>query len=220
MQEIAADGHCAAPWDTLVDAAVKLLEIAAPIIEEAVHAEVAEENLVQEDIGGKLCLFLTPLHRAETGAATGMLRLLRGQPSWGTIVAEKAIPWVEGKTGLTFSDSQRDALTLSLSSKVVVITGGPGVGKTTLVNSILHVIHHTEANIAYNSHVLINRIPESIVIFSEGRERQGLMPGSFPVIPYAGSILAEVILLILFSDLNPQLSTHVNGTNLEIRRHA
>ena len=140
LQEIAADGHCAAPWDTLVEAAVKLLEIAAPIIEEAVHAEVAEENLVQEDIGGKLCLFLTPLHRAETGTATGMLRLLRGQPAWGTIVAEKAIPWVEGKTGLTLSESQRAALTLSLSSKVVVITGGPGVGKTTLVNSILHVI--------------------------------------------------------------------------------
>ena len=140
LQEIAAEGHCAAPWDTLVEAAVKLLEITAPIIEEAVHAEVAEENLVQEDIGGKLCLFLTPLHRAETGTATGMLRLLRGKPTWGTIVAEKAIPWVEGKTGLTLSDSQRDALTLSLSSKVVVITGGPGVGKTTLVNSILHVI--------------------------------------------------------------------------------
>ena len=140
LQEIAADGHCAAPWDTLVEAAVKLLEIAAPIIEEAVHAEVAEENLVQEDIGGKLCLFLTPWHRAETGTATGMLRLLRGNPTWGTIVAEKAIPWVEGKTGLTLSESQRDALTFSLSSKVVVITGGPGVGKTTLVNSILHVI--------------------------------------------------------------------------------
>ena len=140
LQEIAGDGHCAAPWESLVDAASKLLEISSVIIEEAVHAEVAEENLVKEDIDGKLCLFLTPLHRAEVGTSASILRLLQGSLPWGAIDAEKAIPWVEEKTGLTLSDSQRDAVKLALTSKVLVITGGPGVGKTTLVNSILKLI--------------------------------------------------------------------------------
>ena len=140
LQEIADDGHCAAPWDTLIEEASKLLEIDDKILEEAIHAEIAEENLIQEEIEGKPCLFLTPLHRAESGAATSILRLLQGMPPWGTIDADKAIPWVEGKTELTLSDSQRAAIKLALSSKVVVITGGPGVGKTTLVNSVLLII--------------------------------------------------------------------------------
>ncbi len=140
LQEIADDGHCAAPWDTLLREASKLLEIADQILEEAIHAEIAEENLVQEEIGGKPCLFLTALHRAESGTATSILRLLKGDPPWGVIDVVKVIPWVEEKTGLTLSESQREAVKLALFSKMVVITGGPGVGKTTLVNSILLTI--------------------------------------------------------------------------------
>jgi exodeoxyribonuclease V alpha subunit len=140
LQEIAEDGHCAAPWDILLQEASKLLEIADPILKEAIHAEISEENLIQEDIGGKACLFLTPLQKAESATATSILRLLRGGPPWGNIDTDKAIPWVESKTGLILSETQREAIKLALSSKVVVITGGPGVGKTTLVNSILLTI--------------------------------------------------------------------------------
>ena len=52
----------------------------------------------------------------------------------------RTIPWVEGKTGLKLAPSQIEALTLAVRTKVLVITGGPGVGKTTLVNSILKVL--------------------------------------------------------------------------------
>jgi exodeoxyribonuclease V alpha subunit len=52
----------------------------------------------------------------------------------------KAIPWVEQKTGRTLSPSQRDAVAMALGSKVTVITGGPGVGKTTIVTSILQIL--------------------------------------------------------------------------------
>ena len=137
LQEISANGHCAAPWELLVAEATTLLDITPEIIEKAIGAEVAAENLVCEEINGTPALFLTPLYRAEIGTATSLQRLLQGEPPWGVIDAEKAIPWAEGKSGLTLSDSQRRAISLALSSKAVVITGGPGVGKTTLVNSIL-----------------------------------------------------------------------------------
>src|SRR5262249_5675234 len=52
----------------------------------------------------------------------------------------KAIPWIEQRTGLVFAESQRSAVMLALTSKVLVITGGPGVGKTTLVNAILRIL--------------------------------------------------------------------------------
>jgi predicted ATPase len=53
---------------------------------------------------------------------------------------EQAIPWAERKAGITLAESQREALRLALRSKVLVITGGPGVGKTTLVNTILQIL--------------------------------------------------------------------------------
>ncbi|MDP1666158.1 MAG: ATP-dependent RecD-like DNA helicase [Methylobacter sp.] len=147
LQEWSSEGHCAAIRQALCEMAVKLLEIPAAIIDEAITAELVEGNLVAEINGEQEVLFLTPLHRAEVGCATHLLRLNQGEPPWGQIDAEKAIPWVEGQTGLTLSTSQRTAVELVLTHKVTVITGGPGVGKTTLVNSILKILSAKRMNI-------------------------------------------------------------------------
>lgn len=72
---------------------------------------------------------------------------MQGNPPWGNIDAAAAINWVEGKTGLTLSTSQREAIHAALHHKVVVITGGPGVGKTTLVNSILQIVRAKGINV-------------------------------------------------------------------------
>ena len=60
---------------------------------------------------------------------------------------EKAIPWVEAKTGLTLSESQRHAVRQVIQSKVAIITGGPRVGKTTLVNSILKILRAKQVRV-------------------------------------------------------------------------
>jgi exodeoxyribonuclease V alpha subunit len=140
LQEWSGEGHCAAVRQTHCDMAVKLLEIPAPIIQDAIYAELAEGNLFSEVSGADEFVFLTPLYRAEQGCAAHLQRLNQGDPPWGTIDAEKAIPWVESQTGMTLSESQAVAVRLVLQNKVSVITGGPGVGKTTLVNSLLKII--------------------------------------------------------------------------------
>ena len=147
LQELSGDGHCAAPHDTLIKESVKLLEIDEVILEEAIREEITQENLVPEEIDGVPCLFLTPLHRAEQGVSNSIKRILNGVPPWEQIDADKALPWVEEKTGLTLSQSQQDAVRLALTSKVLVITGGPGTGKTTLVNSILKILAAKQLNI-------------------------------------------------------------------------
>jgi exodeoxyribonuclease V alpha subunit len=139
LQEIAGDGHCAAYQDGLLEAAVKLLEIPEPIIGQAIEEELAQENLIAEPIEEKPALFLAALHRAERGVAEHIARL-GGEPCWGPIDTDRAIPWVEDKTGLNLSESQRKAVARAVNGKVTVITGGPGVGKTTVVNSILRII--------------------------------------------------------------------------------
>src|SRR5918996_6121972 len=140
LQELCAEGDCAAEYERLALAASELLAISRLIIEQAVHRELEEGNLIAERIGDRSCLFLASLYRAETGVAHHLLRLLRSAFSWGQIDPLKAIPWVEGKTGLTLSRSQQEAVAQAISNKVTVITGGPGVGKTTVVNNILWIL--------------------------------------------------------------------------------
>jgi exodeoxyribonuclease V alpha subunit len=140
LQEFAEDGHCAVHRDELIATAITLLEIPGATIERAIALECQAEHLIAEDVEGKPCLFLTSLHRAEVGVASHLLRLLQGDLPWGPIAAARAIPWVEQKTDRTLSPSQREAVAMALQRKVTVITGGPGVGKTTIVTSILQIL--------------------------------------------------------------------------------
>src|SRR6266568_4798063 len=140
LQTFADEGHCAVIHAELIEAATTLLEITETTITQAITLEVQEERLIAEAIDGQPCLLLAPLYRAEVGVATQLLHLLEGAPPWGTIDPAKALPWVEQQTGRTLAASQRAAVAQVLTGKVTVITGGPGVGKTTIVTSILQAL--------------------------------------------------------------------------------
>jgi exodeoxyribonuclease V alpha subunit len=109
-------------------------------VDEALALELAGGDVVADEVDGRACVFLAGLHRAERGIAERLLPAGAGPPPWPAVDVDKAVPWVEQRTGLALAASQREALGLALRSKVLVVTGGPGVGKTTLVNSILKVL--------------------------------------------------------------------------------
>ena len=99
---------------------------------------------IADDLEGRRCVFLAGLYRTEREIAERLKALAIGRPPWSAIDADKGIPWVEQRTRLALADSQREAIRGALVSKVLVITGGPGVGKTTLVDSILKILLHRE----------------------------------------------------------------------------
>jgi exodeoxyribonuclease V alpha subunit len=134
------EGHCGLPTDELIRLAERLLEIPAEPIWAALEAELAAAEVIGDTIGGRSCAFLRGLYAAESGIADRLMALSRGRPPWPQIDATKAIAWVESRGGKSLSASQRDAMALALQSKVAVITGGPGVGKTTLLDAILTVL--------------------------------------------------------------------------------
>jgi exodeoxyribonuclease V alpha subunit len=140
LQEIAAEGHCAAFLDRLRAKAATLLGIPPPVIEQAIEAEIAEEHLVAETIDERPAVLLATLQRAEVGIARGIARLTRDPPPWGRIDVDKALGWVEGQRGLALSASQCQAIATAINAKLTIITGGPGVGKTTVVNAILRIL--------------------------------------------------------------------------------
>ncbi len=140
LQEQSNQGHCASQRHTLEADTAQQLAIPAPIVAQGIDLALAEGHIICEEAEEALWIFLTPLYRSEVGVASHLLRLAVGQPSWGSINQEGALPWVEQQTGLTLSPSQREAVATAVNSKVTIITGGPGVGKTTVVNSILRIL--------------------------------------------------------------------------------
>ena len=140
LTEAMSDGHCGLPRAELIGLAGKLLEVPPPLIDSALAEELAEETVTADHVAGAECIFLTGLYHAERGIAEHVKRVSAGALPWPEIDADKALPWIEQKTGLTLAASQAEAIRLALRSKLMVITGGPGVGKTTIVNSILRIL--------------------------------------------------------------------------------
>jgi len=134
------EGHCALPLKELFTKAYALLEIPQDILHKALTEELRTEELIQDTIDNEICIFLRGLYHSEYSVARSLKSINQGELPWGSIDPEKAIPWVEKKLSLTLSPSQQEAVKKALLSKVLVITGGPGVGKTTLVRSLLTVL--------------------------------------------------------------------------------
>ena len=142
---ISPSGHGSRPstrcWarchEELGPLAAKLLEVPDDAIRTALELELAEGTVVADTVADTPCGFLGHLYRAERAIAERLLRIAAGRLPWPGIDVERALPWVARKTGLSLAPGQAEAVRLALTSKAVVITGGPGVGKTTIVDAIL-----------------------------------------------------------------------------------
>ena len=140
LTEAMDEGHCGLPADELGPLASRLLEVSDDLIRTALDLELAEGTVVADTVEDTPCVFLGGLYRAEQAIAERLSSIAAGRLPWPHIDAEKALPWVERKTGLTLAAGQADAVRLALISKVTVVTGGPGVGKTTIVDAILSIL--------------------------------------------------------------------------------
>jgi exodeoxyribonuclease V alpha subunit len=140
LSEAGGNGHCALPKDILLKNAAELLAMDSLILQRALSEMLAEGELEEDGITGEDLIFLPPIRRAEVEVASRLARFARGKAEYPEIDADKAIAWLKDKKSIDLAPSQAEALRRALCSRVLVITGGPGVGKTTLVNSILTLL--------------------------------------------------------------------------------
>jgi exodeoxyribonuclease V alpha subunit len=140
LTEAMDEGHCGLPTEELIPLAEKLLEVPQELIRTALDLELQEGTVVADRVGETPCVFLAGLHRAEHTIAERLSRLTNGKLPWSWIDPDKALPWAEKQIGLALAESQVAATRLALMSKVLVMTGGPGVGKTTIVKAILRIL--------------------------------------------------------------------------------
>jgi exodeoxyribonuclease V alpha subunit len=139
LMELTGEGHCAFPEDQLVKKTSELLGIDEGIVRAAIEHEIGEGRLVRDRVGDENWIYLATLYHAETRLSSRIRDLCLGNHPLPGIDIEKALAWVEKKVELQLAPAQRDAISMATVSKMLIITGGPGVGKTTIVDSILRI---------------------------------------------------------------------------------
>jgi exodeoxyribonuclease V alpha subunit len=139
LHQLSDEGHCGYPEAAVIERTAQLTQIGSERIRAAVEQQVTEAELVREPEGQEPWLYLKPLFMAEVGVARVLAQLRHGRHPLPAIDMAAALRWVEGKMGIELAATQRDAIRQSAAHKVVVITGGPGVGKTTIVRGILEI---------------------------------------------------------------------------------
>ncbi|MDD4933776.1 MAG: ATP-dependent RecD-like DNA helicase, partial [Methylacidiphilaceae bacterium] len=139
LLEATESGHCALPVPLLLERAKELLELEEPRLREALERSAAQGDLLLEG-EEEPWAFLPYLKRAEERIAERVGSLLSGPPRYPEIDWEKALAWAQGRTGKSLSASQEAALRRARESRMLVVTGGPGVGKTTFLQTLLLIL--------------------------------------------------------------------------------
>jgi exodeoxyribonuclease V alpha subunit len=139
LQELSGEGHVGYPEGEVIARTSELTAIDRAVVEAAIEAGRQEEDFVREPWDGEPWLYLKPLFLAEAGVARELRKLCSGQHPLPAINLDAALTWVEKKMGLELAETQRDAIRRAATQKVLVVTGGPGTGKTTIVRGILEI---------------------------------------------------------------------------------
>jgi len=142
LQEAAGNGHVGVPEHILIEMTAALAEVSPELVGEGIARLRQTDEIVQDAAGvkdGDPLVYLKAYYLAETGTARSLRGLLEGQHPLPEIDTEKALAWIESKMGIEFAKAQREAVKQSVLQKVLVLTGGPGTGKTTIVRAILEI---------------------------------------------------------------------------------
>ena len=133
------NGHTCLPAGKLCEAAASLLGVELELAQDALYTLCENFTLVREEFDGKAYIFLQRQHLSEEYIAARMKALLRlPPPPIGG--ADIQIAAIEEERGIRYADKQREAIRAAMEQGVLLLTGGPGTGKTTTLNAIIHIL--------------------------------------------------------------------------------
>ena len=142
LKELAEDGHVYYPEKDLVRKAEEILKVDREIILQAMIGLAEEKEVFLEAMDGEekcKAVYLAPFYHAEAGSAERLRRLMVYPSNIRPIHPEKAIQWVHEKLSIELAEKQKEAILSSARSKVMILTGGPGTGKTTIITAIIRI---------------------------------------------------------------------------------
>ncbi|HIC90732.1 MAG TPA: ATP-dependent RecD-like DNA helicase [Syntrophaceae bacterium] len=136
LTELTEEGHVYYPESELVEKAIWALDIDREIVTSALANLESNDRIVIKNNS----VYLKALYTAEEHVAQKLNELLNTPKIPFHINTEKAIRWIQGETGLELAERQKLAIQKAMNEKILIITGGPGTGKTTIVNSIIKIL--------------------------------------------------------------------------------
>jgi exodeoxyribonuclease V alpha subunit len=147
LNQLAEEGSVYYAYKPLITRCIEVLHVDRDILTEAIGKLAFNEKIVIEDLNDSIetfqenfkAVFLAKYYLAENRIAERMARLSSAPKSIRPIDTDKAIEWVQGRLTFMLAEKQIHAIRCGLDNKVMIITGGPGTGKTTIINAILKI---------------------------------------------------------------------------------
>lgn len=150
LNKISEEGHCYALREQLVAKGCELLDVAEHLLSMSLDEMIRVKDVIIErhviEVSGTEsepemadAIYLPPFYYSEAGVAKKLSRLIQAKRVGGISNPEHIIRAVEKQLGIRYDDVQLQAIQCAINSKVMVLTGGPGTGKTTTTNSIIRI---------------------------------------------------------------------------------
>lgn len=147
LTQLAEDGHVCYPVQDLMSQTQTMLDIDADFVSKGLKRLSEQGQVIIERVSdvtteesGSTIAFLKRYHLCELSIASNLMRIGNNEKSIREINTPKALEWVSGQINITLAEKQEEAIESALIEKVMVITGGPGTGKTTIINAIIKIL--------------------------------------------------------------------------------
>lgn len=147
LNQLSDDGHVYYPYELLIKKCQEILEVDREIIIKALGTIALDKRIVIEDLNEDInefrennkAVYLAKYHFSETSIANKIKTLINTPELVRKVDTDKALEWVQKQLSITLAEKQKDAIKSAIENKVMIITGGPGTGKTTIINAVLKI---------------------------------------------------------------------------------
>lgn len=143
LRASAGEGHAFQKRGALLRDAASLLEVDTERLEGPLDRLLEEQQIIAEGDA----VYTRELYEHETGCDRYLKRLMTAPSQEVPIQVEKAIQWVEKTQSITLAEEQREAVRMACREKVFVVTGGPGTGKTTIINGLIAIFTYKKLSV-------------------------------------------------------------------------
>ncbi len=155
LHQMADEGHVYYPYELLLEKCREILQVDREVVAKALGSIVVDKKIIIEDLNDKIeefrennkAVYLEKYYVCETSIAFRLKTLIGAPKSFRNIDLDRAVEWVQKQLSINLAEKQLEALRCSVENKVVVITGGPGTGKTTIINAIIKIFSRLKLKI-------------------------------------------------------------------------